>query len=91
MPGKTNTEKIDDARESIAQLRVRAEQAERELAELRTSCRNLQERLIRLEEKVNLISESRSTWGNRFWNLLALLLAAAAGAALTYFLRPEKS
>ncbi len=42
-----------------------------------------------LQTQVAGLAEAKVAWGNRGWDVLKLILAAALGALLTYILRPK--
>lgn len=90
----TNSEKIDKLLEVVPVLRTRLDTVEKEAEkaamhreDVRTQLEAVRHRLTLLERETADIKESRQSWGQRLWGLLAGLILALAGGMVGYFLK----
>ena len=84
MATKTETE-IHDIKVEIATLKTQVETLNGGSALLS----ELTKQVAVLQTQVAELAKAREVWGQRGFTILQLLLAAGAGALLTYLLRPK--
>jgi len=78
--------------QAMRELATRVTAMEAEFAPLRELPKQtaaLQSQVAVLQTQVAESVKSREVWGQRGWAILQMLLAAGAGAVLTYLIRPK--
>jgi predicted nuclease with TOPRIM domain len=91
MPGRTNTERIEElSRELTAlvergdNLRDRTTNLETEVAAIRRSLATIETRLALIEDKLNQFKSTSEESSRRRWTFLIAFFGAVIGAALTF-------